>query len=696
MSRLFARLILLGATLFSLWAWRGIAARHVFSAPMAQESKPKIVISEFRSRGPGGAYDEFIELYNADGGPIDLSGWNLKKSSGCGASVVTLATFPAGTILQPGQHYLIASQSFTQTTADLTYPTSQALADSGGIAIVNPLGTPIDQVGMCSTTFFLEGSPLPPVSSNTDWSYERLPRGAQGNCTDTDNNFGDFGGSIISPSNPQNAAAPFVYCAGLQTFTPTPTITDTPTPTDTSTPSHTPIPSDTPTPTNSPTATNTFTQTPLQTPTHTPSPTRTSTPTRTFTPTITPTPSLLIIINEVAWAGTSANSNDEWIELYNPGSSTICLGGWRLQAEDETPYITFTSGDCIPANGYYLLERSTDNTISNIPADKIYHGSLDNAGERLWLFDAGGNLVDSANYDGGAWPAGSTSGYRSMERIRKPSQTLPMRDSDAAWMTFAMPNPNIGKDRNGNWVNGSPKYPNWAYTVTPTATKSPTPTHTITPTRTPTQPPTPIPLIVLSEFLPHPAQDWNGDGIVNVYDEYIEILNASPNVVDLRGWRLDDEANSGANPYVFASSLKLNPGQRLVLFRSQTNLPLPDSGGRIRLLTPQGLVVDDYTYQGIAQPNQAWCRTYEGRAPWSEHCYPTPGLANMTASFPIPIPTPIPSTASLCSLSDLLPPPILEGECQSIGSNIWNPLLWEERFEKAIPAPLYKEGFTVY
>jgi hypothetical protein len=183
---------------------------------------------------------------------------------------------------------------------------------------------------------------------------------------------------------------------------------------------------------------------------------------------------------------------------------------------------------------------------------------------------------------------------------------------------------------------------------------------------------------------------------VNVYDEYIEILNASPNVVDLRGWKLDDEANSGASPYTFPS-IKLNPGQRLVLFRSQTNLPLPDSGGRIRLLTPAGLVFDDYIYQGVAEADQAWCRIYEGRAPWSEHCYPTPGLSNALAIFPSPPLAPLTfSTPAPCSLADLLPSSLLEGECQPAGTGIWNPVLWEERFEKTIPAPLYKEGFTVY
>jgi len=77
-----------------------------------------------------------------------------------------------------------------------------------------------------------------------------------------------------------------------------------------------------------------------------------------------------VLINEIAWAGTAASSNDEWIELYNPGEEEISLDGWHLTAADGTPDIALSGA--IPAGGYFLLERSDDNTISNIPADETY------------------------------------------------------------------------------------------------------------------------------------------------------------------------------------------------------------------------------------------------------------------------------------------------------------------------------------
>ena len=43
-----------------------------------------LVIDEFRTRGPNGGNDEFIELRNVSDGAISLSGWNVLGSNGSG------------------------------------------------------------------------------------------------------------------------------------------------------------------------------------------------------------------------------------------------------------------------------------------------------------------------------------------------------------------------------------------------------------------------------------------------------------------------------------------------------------------------------------------------------------------------------------------------------------------------------------
>ena len=107
------------------------------------------------------------------------------------------------------------------------------------------------------------------------------------------------------------------------------------------------------------------------------------------------------MVNEIAWAGTRASAADEWIELYNPADQAQDLTGWILT--DGNDLDVELAGVLAPA-AYYLLERDDDRTISDLPADLIYSGRLDDAGETLWLMDSHGQLVDSANAVGPGAP----------------------------------------------------------------------------------------------------------------------------------------------------------------------------------------------------------------------------------------------------------------------------------------------------
>lgn len=102
-----------------------------------------------------------------------------------------------------------------------------------------------------------------------------------------------------------------------------------------------------------------------------------------------------VLITEVAWMGTSESANDEWIELFNAGSSAVSLEGWSLVAEDGSPIITLAGQ--ILANGYYILERTDDGSEPSVTADLFYSGSLSNAGEKLLLKNAGGTVIDTAD-----------------------------------------------------------------------------------------------------------------------------------------------------------------------------------------------------------------------------------------------------------------------------------------------------------
>jgi hypothetical protein len=423
------------------------------------------------------------------------------------------------------------------------------------------------------------------------------------------------------------------------------------------------------------TPTSTFTLAPTFTPTRTATLTPVVIPTSTMTP--SPVPALAVLINEVAWAGTNASANDEWIELYNPGSQAINLAGWRLAADDGSPDIPL-SGQ-IAAGGYYLLERTDDTTISDIPADLIYSGALSNNGEILRLYAPDGDVVDTANLDGGAWPAGSGSPqYGSMERRGG------IADNSTAWITNTGEVAN-GHDAAGNPIRGTPCQPNWAYIATPTPTATSTPTPIRTPTRTPTHTPirtlTPVEgILVINEFLPRPRTDWNGDGAVNVEDEFVEVMNVGTQAADLKGWMLDD-GDGGSSPYTLPS-LMLQAGQKVVFYGSQTRISLSDGGDTVRLMRPFGQVVDIYNYPAVKEPDQSWCRLPDGSGAWTSACRPTPGTANTTSGAETATMTLNPgyedeSETRTCLLPDTLPSEILQAECESQGAEVWNSGYWD-------------------
>ena len=132
------------------------------------------------------------------------------EGSNNAAGVSIRATITAGTILQPGCHYLLTNAAASgysgAVPGNQTY--TVGITDDGGIALTLPDATIVDAVGMSNGSAYKEGTVLPSLgattASNLNRGYERKPGGAAGSGTDTDNNANDF--QLITPSDPQNSS----------------------------------------------------------------------------------------------------------------------------------------------------------------------------------------------------------------------------------------------------------------------------------------------------------------------------------------------------------------------------------------------------------------------------------------------------------------------------------------------------------
>src|SRR5258705_11824654 len=98
-----------------------------------------LIISEFRLRGPSGAQDEFIEIYNDSGADhtvaaISGTGYAVAASDG-----VTRCSIPNGTVIPARGHYLCPnSYAYSlggYATGDATFTTD--IPDNAGIALFN-------------------------------------------------------------------------------------------------------------------------------------------------------------------------------------------------------------------------------------------------------------------------------------------------------------------------------------------------------------------------------------------------------------------------------------------------------------------------------------------------------------------------------------------------------------------------------
>lgn len=179
-----------------------------------------LLISELRTRGKGGAADEFVELYNPTAADIKLdASWRIEARSH-DAGTYTVKWQGGGLTIPKRGHFLIAGDAFGASPApDDTLLTG--ITDGASVVLRNASGV-VDAVCFhysaqsqanledTSKGFVCEGEPASNLphnngtsgQSNSDVSLERLPGGALGNCVDTKSSLTDF--KSTSPAKPQN------------------------------------------------------------------------------------------------------------------------------------------------------------------------------------------------------------------------------------------------------------------------------------------------------------------------------------------------------------------------------------------------------------------------------------------------------------------------------------------------------------
>jgi hypothetical protein len=136
-----------------------------------------------------------------------------------------------------------------------------------------------------------------------------------------------------------------------------------------------------------------------------------------------------IFINEFL-ASNDAGATDpdfgdfaDWVELYNPGTTAVDIGGWSMTDDLAEPaQWVVPTGVSVPGQGYLIIWCDS---LDQVGAGVHSGFKLSGSGEQVGLFDAAGAAVDTLTY--GEQTADVSYG-------RSP-------DGGAGWTTFASPTP---------------------------------------------------------------------------------------------------------------------------------------------------------------------------------------------------------------------------------------------------------------
>ena len=123
-----------------------------------------------------------------------------------------------------------------------------------------------------------------------------------------------------------------------------------------------------------------------------------------------------VVINEMMFHAVSDLDGDDFLELYNRGTTPVDLSGWTFSGIT----LTLPTGTTIAPGSYLVVAKDAvqfQNSYGFAPA-AVYGGNLSNSGETVALRDATGATIDTVSFlDVDPWPVRADGTGPSLELI---------------------------------------------------------------------------------------------------------------------------------------------------------------------------------------------------------------------------------------------------------------------------------------
>ena len=298
-----------------------------------------------------------------------------------------------------------------------------------------------------------------------------------------------------------------------------------------------------------------------------------------------------ISINEIMSSNTKIIKDEngdfeDWIEIYNYGTTTINLAGYGLSDEVDNPYKwKFPSRNLAP--NQYLIVWASDKNRANVSGQLHTNFKLKSGGETIVLTSLSGTKIDES--PAVAIPTDKSYG-------RKP-------DGTGDWNFFETPTPNASNSTASNVVSEK---------------------------------------IAINEFM-----SSNGKIIADedgTYQDWIELYNYGQTTVNLTGFGLSDDEELPFK-WVFPS-VSISPGQFLLIWASgkdrktannlHTKFGISATGENIFLTNLSGVLVSGSPSIDLGV-DVSYGRQPDGTGSWLYFNTPTPLASNANPGTTTPL-----------------------------------------------------------
>lgn len=379
-----------------------------------------------------------------------------------------------------------------------------------------------------------------------------------------------------------------------------------------------------------------------------------------------------IILGEIAWAGSSRSTADEWIEIWNLSDQPVSLTNWSLiGAADNDKKIFFPTEASIPAHGTYLISNYANNdskSVLGITPDVVTTTiALSNSTLHLALQDASGNIIDDSgtstapaagsslpikismvrNPNTGQWQNATTSinlisevadlatpGFcdgcaeesaPSTAAVTTTIETAVATSSTATTTSEIETSPSIESTPvvNTESATTSTSVINTEITTAVSNNVSASTTEQIpiiaqAEVHTSENLPPPKPpygMLRLNEFIPAPTEG----------KEWIEITSLDDTTsIPLVGCTLHDATGK---IFTFTDEHQLHPTSSAYLLIELSSAKLNNDGDTLSLYDPAGQLIDTYSYPS-ATKGESYIRYPDKQGSWEITREPTPGITN--------------------------------------------------------------------